>query len=244
MTKVKFGFQNIDESKKPEKVNGIFSSVSNKYDLMNDIMSFGLHRIWKKQFIKLCDLQRQKKILDVACGTGDITIGMLKSRPDLEITCLDPSDDMMNICKSKLIDSGYTNVDFQTSSIEGFKPKDNTFDLVTLAFGFRNFSNNSKALKKILNTLKPGGSLIIMDFKKPTNKNYASLFKFYTLEVIPKIGSFIASDSDSYRYLGESIQTYYTPEEISIMLKDTGYINIKSINLLEDVVSIHKGYKS
>ena len=168
---------------------------------------------------------------------------MLKSRPDLEITCLDPSDDMMNICKSKLIDSGYTNVDFQTSSIEGFKPKDNTFDLVTLAFGFRNFSNNSKALKNI----KYSQARRIInneDFKKPTNKNYASLFKFYTLEVIPKIGSFIASDSDSYRYLGESIQTYYTPEEISIMLKDTGYINIKSINLLEDVVSIHKGYKS
>lgn len=244
MTKTKFGYKDINQSDKPKKVNNVFTSVSNKYDVMNDIMSFGLHRLWKKQFLKLCDINSRKTVLDIACGTGDITLEILKKNPNTSITCLDPNPDMIKICEQKLINKGITNIDYQISGIEDYQPTNKKFDLITVAFGFRNFSNHEKALKNIFNLLEPGGLFLIMDFKKPRNKIYSKLFKYYTLNIIPKIGKVIANDEDSYRYLGESIQTYYSPDEIKSMLDKTGFIETKVINLLEDVATIHIGQKS
>ena len=129
MTKIKFGYKDIDELDKPKEVNDVFTSVSNKYDVMNDIMSFGLHRLWKKQFIRLCNIKSQKKALDIACGTGDIPLELIKRNPSLELTCLDPNLEMIEICKEKLINKGITNVDYQVKGIEEYKPKDNKFDL-------------------------------------------------------------------------------------------------------------------
>ena len=127
---------------------------------------------------------------------------------------------------------------------EDFTSKNNHYDLITTVFGFRNFSNHKKALCNIFDKLKPGGSFLLMDFKKPTNKIYSKLFKFYTINVIPKIGEVVANDKQSYDYLGESIQTYYTPEEIGKMFIDAGFENYKIINFSEDIATIHMAHKS
>ena len=244
MTKTKFGYKDINSSDKPEMVNSIFTSVSNKYDIMNDLMSFGLHRCWKKQFIRMCDIPSAKNALDIACGTGDISLKIMRCKPSIKLTCLDPNKEMIDICKQKLLNNGFTKIDFQIKGIEEYSPKNKKYDLITVAFGFRNFTDYEKSIENIYNILSPGGKFIILDFKKPRNNVYSKLFKMYTLNVIPKIGKIVAKDEDSYRYLGESIQTYFSPNEISDMLKKYGFIKIRIINLLEDVATIHIGYRS
>ena len=243
MDKVKFGYTNIDSKEKPIKVNEVFTSVSNKYDLMNDIMSFGLHRLWKKQFLRACNLTTKKNILDVACGTGDLSLAIKQHKSDINLTCLDPNSEMITICKKTLINRGFNDVSYKVISIEKFKDKKQKYDLVTIAFGFRNFTNHKKALQNIYELLNPGGSLLIMDFKTPRNELYSKLFKFYTLNIIPKIGSLVANDAESYKYLGESIQTYFTPQEISSMCIESGFEDTHVINLLEDVATIHIAHK-
>ena len=243
MDKAKFGYTNIDSKEKPIKVNEVFTSVSNKYDLMNDIMSFGLHRLWKKQFLRACNLTSKKNVLDVACGTGDLSLAMKQHKSDINLTCLDPNSEMITICKQTLINRGFSDVSYKVTSIEKFKDKKQKYDLVTIAFGFRNFTNHKKALHNIYELLIPGGSLLIMDFKTPRNELYSKIFKFYTLNIIPKIGSLVANDAESYKYLGESIQTYFTPQEISNMCIESGFEDIHVINLLEDVATIHIAHK-
>ena len=244
MSKTKFGYKDVDELEKPTEVNNVFTSVSNKYDAMNDIMSFGLHRLWKKQFVRLCDIRNKKKVLDIACGTGDIALDLIKKNPSLNITCLDPNAEMIEICKQRFINKGIINIDYQIKGIEEFKPKNKKYDLITVTFGFRNFTNHKIALQNIMELLEPGGLFLIMDFKKPRNEIYSKLFKFYTLNIIPKIGKLIAKDESSYRYLGESIQTYYSTKEIKDMLDEAGFSNTKIVNLPEDVASIHIGRKA
>ena len=243
MDKVKFGYTNLDSKEKPIKVNEVFTSVSNKYDLMNDIMSFGLHRLWKKQFLRACNLTTKKNVLDVACGTGDLSLAIKQHKSDINLTCLDPNSEMITICKQTLINRGISDVSYKVTSIEKFKDKKQKYDLVTIAFGFRNFTNHKKALHNIYELLIPGGSLLIMDFKTPRNELYSKLFKFYTLNIIPKIGSLVANDAESYKYLGESIQTYFTPQEISSMCIESGFEDTHVINLLEDVATIHIAHK-
>jgi len=210
---------------------------------MNDFMSFGLHRIWKKQFIKLCNVQSKRKVLDVACGTGDISILLHKENQNIDLTCLDPNPDMIEICKQKFINKGHVDINYQIYGIENFLPKKQTFDLITVAFGFRNFTDHKKALENIFKLLEPGGMFLIMDFKKPRGKLYSKLFKFYTLNIIPKLGKIVADDENSYRYLAESIQTYFSPNEIKDMLSKAGFDNTRIVNLLEDVATIHIGQK-
>ncbi len=244
MTKIKFGYKDINELDKPKEVNGVFTSVSNKYDIMNDIMSFGIHRLWKRQFIRLCDVKSKKKALDIACGTGDISLELIKKNPSLDLTCLDPNAKMIEICKKKFINKGITNIDYQIKGIEEYKPKNKKYDLITVTFGFRNFTNHKIALQNIMKMLEPGGLFLILDFKKPRNKFYSKLFKFYSLNVIPNIGKIVANDRSSYRYLGESIQTYFSPNEIKEMLLESGFSHTEIINLPEDVASIHLGRKT
>jgi demethylmenaquinone methyltransferase/2-methoxy-6-polyprenyl-1,4-benzoquinol methylase len=150
---------------------------------------------------------------------------------------------MIEICKQKFINKGHVDINYQIHGIENFLPKQQTFDLITVAFGFRNFTDHKKALENIFKLLEPGGMFLIMDFKKPRGKLYSKLFKFYTLNIIPKIGKIVADDENSYRYLAESIQTYFSPNEIKDMLSKAGFDNTRVVNLLEDVATIHIGQK-
>lgn len=242
--KVNFGLSKIKKSDKTRLVSKIFSSVSNKYDLMNDLMSFGLHRLWKNHMCKLAKLKKTDIVLDVASGTGDLVVKILSRQPTIEVTCLDENSNMLDICKDRLIDSGYIkNTKFIITSIEDFLDYKEKFTLATIAFGFRNFTDHKKALDNLYNALKPGGRLIIMDFKTPSNKSIRNLYDIYTDNVIPNIGKFVVNDYDSYKYLSDSIKTYYKPDEVSELFCDSGFTNTRYETLPGDIVTIHIGYK-
>ena len=243
--KVNFGLEKVSKVKKPKLVSSIFSSVSNKYDLMNDAMSFGLHRIWKEKMISVCKPKSFNKILDVATGSGDIALKLLRKKKNLSVTCLDENKDMLSICKNRLIDNGFVkDINFIKSSIEDISLDSNSIDIATIAFGFRNFTNHKKALENIYDALKPGGKLVIMEFTTPKDKIIGKIFETYTNKIIPKLGEFIAKDYDSYKYLAESIKTYYSPDQVLKMFEENKYINNKYISLTGNIVTIHVGYKN
>ena len=194
--KVNFGSKKVTRDEKPELVSKIFSSVSNKYDLMNDAMSFGLHRLWKEKMCYVSKLQDNETVLDIATGTGDIALKLLNKKKQLKITCLDENTEMLQLCKDRLIDNGYIkNIDFKKDSIEDAKLKQNFYSLVTIAFGFRNFTDHDKALKNIYNSILPGGRLVIMEFSTPVNVFLKNIFETYTHLVIPNIGKILADFS-------------------------------------------------
>ena len=243
--KVNFGLEKVSKVKKPKLVSSIFSSVSNKYDLMNDAMSFGLHRIWKEKMITVCKPKSFNKILDVATGSGDIALKLLRKKKNLSVTCLDENKEMLSICKNRLIDNGFIkDISFIKSSIEDISLDSNSIDIATIAFGFRNFTNHKKALENIYDALKPGGKLVIMEFTIPKDKIMGKIFETYTNRIIPKLGEFIAKDYDSYKYLAESIKVYYSPDQVLKMFEENKYINNKYIFLTGNIVTIHVGYKN
>ena len=243
--KVNFGLEKVSKVKKPKLVSSIFSSVSNKYDLMNDAMSFGLHRIWKEKMIMVCKPKSFNKILDVATGSGDIALKLLRKNKNLSVTCLDENKDMLSICKNRLIDNGFVkDISFIKSSIEDISLDSNSIDIATIAFGFRNFTDHKKALENIYDALKPGGKLVIMEFTTPKDKIMGKIFETYTNRIIPKLGEFIAKDYDSYKYLAESIKTYYSPDQVLKMFEENKYINNKFIFLPGNMVTIHVGHKN
>ena len=243
--KVNFGLEKVSKVKKPKLVSSIFSSVSNKYDLMNDAMSFGLHRIWKEKMISVCKPKSFNKILDVATGSGDIALKLLRKKKNLSVICLDENKEMLSICKNRLIDNGFIkDISFIKSSIEDISLDSNSIDIATIAFGFRNFTDHKKALENIYDILKPGGKLVIMEFTIPKDKIMGKIFETYTDRIIPKLGEFIAKDYDSYKYLAESIKTYYSPNQVLKMFEENKYINNKFIFLPGNIVTIHVGYKN
>lgn len=243
--KVNFGLEKVSKVKKPKLVSNIFSSVSNKYDLMNDAMSFGLHRIWKEKMISVCKPKSFNKILDVATGSGDIALKLLRKKKNLSVICLDENKEMLSICKNRLIDNGFIkDISFIKSSIEDISLDSNSIDIATIAFGFRNFTDHKKALENIYDVLKPGGKLVIMEFTTPKDKIMGKIFETYTDRIIPKLGEFIAKDYDSYKYLAESIKTYYSPNQVLKMFEENKYINNKFIFLPGNIVTIHVGYKN
>ena len=242
--KVNFGSKKVTRDEKPELVSKIFSSVSNKYDLMNDAMSFGLHRLWKEKMCYVSKLQDNETVLDIATGTGDIALKLLNKKKQLKITCLDENTEMLQLCKDRLIDNGYIkNIDFKKDSIEDAKLKQNFYSLVTIAFGFRNFTDHDKALKNIYNSILPGGRLVIMEFSTPVNVFLKNIFETYSHLVIPNIGKILADDYESYKYLAESITSFYTPSQVDEMYLRNGFENVRHELLPGNMVTIHIGYK-
>ena len=240
----KFGLDVLDSKKKAKEVHDIFASVANNYDLMNDLMSLGLHRLWKERFYQMAKVKSNDIVIDIASGTGDIAINIAKKIKNIDITCLDANKNMLEICKNRTIDLGFIkNFSFIQSQIENFKKKDK-FSLATLAFGLRNFTDLELGLSNIFSSLKVGGRLIIMDFKSPDNKFNKKLYELYTDNVLPKLGEIISGDQKSYQYLSDSIKTYITPEELSVLMSEVGYSKIRSEILPGDIVSIHIGYKT
>ena len=242
--KVNFGSRKINKEEKPQLVSKIFSSVSNKYDLMNDAMSFGLHRLWKERMYLVSKLKDNEIVLDIATGTGDIALKFLNKRKNLKITCLDENPEMIQLCKDRLLDNGYfEDIQFTQNAMEDANLKNNYFSLATLAFGFRNFTDHNKALKNIYESIAPGGRLVIMEFSTPENHILKNMFEKYTHLVIPQIGKILADDHDSYKYLAESISSFYTPSQVNEMLEKTGFENVRHEFMPGNIVTIHIGYK-
>ena len=240
--KVKFGSEKVEKSDKIKLVSNIFSSVANKYDIMNDVMSFGLHRQWKNRMLSISKLKNNDTVLDI--GTGDIALKLLMANKNINITCLDENNEMLDICKDRLVDNSFVhNIEFICSPIENAKLKDNSFSLATIAFGFRNFTDHKKALSRIFNALSPGGRLVIMEFSTPKNQYLKTIFEKYTHKIIPNLGKYITNDYDSYKYLAESISSYFKVSEVSEMIEMAGFIKTRYEKLPGDIVTIHIGYK-
>ena len=239
-----FGFRQVNEKDKADLVGGVFDSVAQNYDLMNDLMSFGIHRLWKKVAIETSGLREDFKVLDLAGGTGDMVKLMrnkISNKGSLILSDINWS--MLREGRDRLIDEGIEDVQIAQIDAQYLPFKNNTFDLITIAFGLRNVTDKKAALESILSSLKPGGKLIILEFSRPTNEFFRELYDIFSFEVIPKIGEFVAQSEESYRYLAESIRMHPTQKELKELMESAGFSNCNFDDLTNGVVAIHSGKK-
>ena len=239
-----FGFKNVSPDEKTQKVGEVFTSVANKYDVMNDVMSLGMHRLWKRYFVNLINIRPNYQILDLAAGTGDIAALLApKIGENGSITLCDPNAEMLELARQRLIDKGLVkNINYVQAHAEELTFDENQFDRITLAFGLRNFTHKEKALQAIYRILKPGGQLLILEFSKP-QKFLKQAYDTYSFKVLPKMGKVIANDEESYQYLAESIRKHPDQEALNAMLEKAGFEKCDYLNLAVGIVSIHRGYK-
>ena len=239
-----FGFRQVEEKEKADLVGDVFDSVSQNYDLMNDLMSFGIHRLWKKIAVETSGLRENFKVLDLAGGTGDM-VKLMQSKISNQgsIILSDINWSMLKEGRDRLIDQGIEDVQIAQIDAQHLPFKENTFDLVTIAFGLRNVTNKQAALESILSSLKPGGKLMVLEFSRPTNEIFRELYDLFSFEVIPKIGEFVAQSEESYRYLAESIRMHPTQEELKGLMESAGFSNCNFDNLTNGIVAIHSGKK-
>jgi demethylmenaquinone methyltransferase/2-methoxy-6-polyprenyl-1,4-benzoquinol methylase len=239
--KTHFGFKEVDVNKKAEHVGDVFHSVAEEYDLMNDAMSFGMHRLWKKMLIELSELSEGSVALDIASGTADIPRLINKKFKSVSMHVTDINASMLALGKERAINENFFhNCNFALASGESLPYQDQTFDLVTVGFGLRNFTDKEKGLKEMKRVLKPDGVLLILEFSKPTNSFFSKVYDWYSFNIIPKLGSFLANDSKSYQYLAESIRMHPDQETLKNMVLDAGFDDCKFYNLVNGVVAIHQ----
>ena len=239
--KTHFGFKEVDVNKKAEHVGDVFHSVAEEYDLMNDAMSFGMHRLWKKMLIELSELSEGSMALDIASGTADIPRLINRKFKSVSMHVTDINASMLALGKERAINENFFhNCNFALASGESLPYQDQTFDLVTVGFGLRNFTDKEKGLKEMKRVLKPDGVLLILEFSKPTNSFFSKVYDWYSFNIIPKLGSFLANDSKSYQYLAESIRMHPDQETLKNMVLDAGFDDCKFYNLVNGVVAIHQ----
>ncbi len=240
--KTHFGYKEVDESDKSKFVGDVFTSVSKNYDIMNDAMSFGMHRLWKRILVELAAIGENDVVLDIASGTGDISKLISKEYPNTNIFMSDINYDMLNEGRNRAIDESFdSNCSFCQLSGEILPFKDNTFDLITVGFGLRNFTNKERGLMEMKRCLKKNGKLLILEFSKPINSTFSKIYDWYSFNILPRLGSVLANDSESYQYLAESIRMHPNQELLKNMVLNSGFKECKFYNLLNGVVAIHIG---
>ena len=240
-----FGFQKVASEDKASLVSEVFRSVAGNYDLMNDLMSFGVHRLWKRHAINLSGIKKGQSVLDVAGGTGDLS-RLFHRRVGKEGTVLmtDINSAMLLEGRDKLIDAGIVSgIDYVQANAEALPFADNSFDCISIAFGLRNVTDKQKAINCMFEKLRYGGCLIILEFSKVASTSLASVYDTYSLKVIPKIGKFVAKDEASYQYLVESIRMHPDQETLKGMIETAGFSRVEYFNLMGGVVAIHRAYK-
>lgn len=240
-----FGYEQVKASEKEAKVASVFHSVAQKYDVMNDLMSFGIHRLWKKVAIELSGVRPGHRVLDLAGGTGDLTKEFSKLvGPEGKVVLADINASMLEVGRTKLTNQGYVgNIDYVQANAERLPFASNQFDLITIAFGLRNVTDKQQALNDMARILKPGGRLLVLEFSKPTNPLMAKAYDLYSFTALPLMGRLIAGDADSYRYLAESIRMHPDQETLKSMLETAGLKEATYHNLTSGVVAIHTGVK-
>lgn len=239
-----FGFREVPVEEKARRVRDVFDSVADNYDLMNDAMSFGIHRLWKRFAINMAGLQSGQQVLDLAGGTGDLT-RLMSPRVGREghIILSDINAAMLGNGRERLLDDGIQgNVSFAQVNAEQLPFPDNSFDLVTMAFGLRNVTDKQRALHAIYRTIKPGGRLLVLEFSKPVAA-LKPAYDFYSFNILPKLGRLLAKDEASYRYLAESIRRHPDQQTLKAMLEQAGFERCDVHNLTGGIVAIHRGYK-
>ena len=222
--KTSFGYAYVDEDQKQKLVGEVFSNVAENYDLMNDLMSFGLHRLWKRIAVETSSVRENYTVLDLAGGTGDITKLLRHKVSDKgHLILSDINWSMLIAGRDKLIDEGVFDIDLAQINAESLPFADNTFDLITIAFGLRNVTDKQKVLDSALKALKQRGKLVILEFSRPQNDSFREIYDLFSFEIIPQIGKIVAEDENSYRYLAESIRMHPTQEELKEMLENTSF---------------------
>ena len=240
-----FGFEQVAAEEKAGKVAEVFHSVASKYDVMNDVMSFGVHRLWKRYTIDMARARPGNRVLDLAGGTGDLTKAFAKQvGADGEVVLSDINSSMLGQGRTRLTDQGVLgNVRFVQANAEALPFPDNHFDVITIAFGLRNVTNKSKALASMYRVLKPGGRLLVLEFSKPIIPGLSPIYDTYSFKILPKMGKLIAGDEESYRYLAESIRMHPDQETLKQMMVDVGFERADYHNLTGGIVALHRGYK-
>lgn len=240
-----FGFRTIDKEEKVALVAEVFHSVASKYDLMNDLMSFGIHRVWKRFTIDCSAVRQGQRVLDLAGGTGDLTAKFSRLVGEKgEVVLADINDSMLKMGRSKLRDMGIVgNVNYVQANAEALPFPDDYFDCITISFGLRNVTDKDKALRSMFRVLKPGGRLLVLEFSKPVVKLLNKAYDAYSFHVLPKIGEMVTNDADSYRYLAESIRMHPDQDTLKGMMEEAGFDNVNYFNLTGGIVALHRGFK-
>ncbi len=238
MSNTDFGFQQVDEREKARRVRGVFDSVASRYDVMNDLMSAGLHRAWKAYTVMVANLRPGQRVLDIAGGTGDLALAFAKRvGPTGQVVHTDINETMLRTGRDRLIDAGVV-LPTVVCDAESLPFPDASFDRVSVAFGLRNMTHKSEALKEMARVLRPGGKLLVLEFSRvarPLQKAY----DWYSFKVLPQLGKLVAKDADSYRYLAESIRMHPDQDTLKTMMKESGFGHVDYHNLTGGVVALH-----
>ena len=240
-----FGYKQVNVEEKAGKVAEVFHSVAGNYDLMNDLMSGGIHRLWKRVTIEMSGVRPGHHVLDIAGGTGDLAAKFSRIvGPEGTVVLADINDSMLKVGRDRLIDRGITdNVRFSQADAQYLPFPDNTFDVITIAFGLRNVTDKDMALRSMLRVLKPGGKLLVLEFSKPPNQLLSKIYDGYSFNILPKLGKLFANDADSYQYLAESIRMHPDQDTLQGMMDNAGFANTDYHNMTGGIVALHRGVK-
>ncbi len=240
-----FGFETVKAEEKADRVREVFDSVASNYDIMNDLMSLGIHRLWKHVAIDLSAVRNGQHVLDLASGTGDLAsrfAGLVG--PEGRVVMSDINLAMLEEGRKRMVDAGHVgNVEYLQINAEEIPFPDNSFDCVTIGFGLRNVTDKDKALREMFRVIKPGGRVLVLEFSKPVSKPLEKIYDFYSFKALPLMGKLVAKDADSYRYLAESIRMHPDQETLKQMMQDAGFERCDYHNLTGGVVAIHRGFK-
>ena len=241
-----FGYEEVPLAEKQRRVGAVFSSVAQKYDLMNDVMSFGVHRLWKTFTLEMCGLRPGQRVLDLAGGTGDLALKQARRvGPSGRVVLADINAEMLRLGRDRAIDGGLLEgIDAVQCNAEILPFEDASFDCITIAFGLRNVTDKGKALASMQRVLKPGGRLCVLEFSRPLYEPLEKLYDLYSFTLLPRLGEWIARDSDSYRYLAESIRKHPDQETLrQLILEQGGFDEVEVHNLSGGIVALHRAFK-
>ncbi|MFK7859110.1 MAG: bifunctional demethylmenaquinone methyltransferase/2-methoxy-6-polyprenyl-1,4-benzoquinol methylase UbiE [Granulosicoccus sp.] len=243
--KTHFGYQTVDTAAKAGMVGQVFDSVASKYDVMNDLMSFGVHRLWKRFTVSQAAVRPGHVVLDLAGGTGDLAARFAQRvGPQGMVVLSDINSAMLTTGRDRLTDEGLVrNIDYAQANAEFLPFEDDSFDCITMAFGLRNVTHKLTALESMHRVLKPGGKLLILEFSKPVLPLLSKAYDAYSFTALPLMGKLVANDADSYRYLAESIRMHPDQDTLEEMMQGAGFAKTRYHNLTGGVVALHKGYK-
>lgn len=241
-----FGFETVARAEKVKRVGEVFHSVAGKYDLMNDLMSMGVHRLWKRFMLEVSGVRSGQRVLDLAAGTGDISM-LFADRVGAGglVVMTDINDSMLGVGRDRVTDRGYAgNIRFALANAERLPFAANSFDIVSIGFGLRNVTDKDAALAEMHRVLKPGGRVLVLEFSKPTLEPLSRLYDLYSFTLLPKIGRAVTGDEDSYRYLAESIRMHPDQQTLRGMMEKAGLVRCDFFNMTAGIVAVHRGFKA
>jgi demethylmenaquinone methyltransferase/2-methoxy-6-polyprenyl-1,4-benzoquinol methylase len=241
-TQTDFGYQKVEEAEKARRVGEVFSSVAPNYDLMNDLMSLGLHRVWKRFALEMSGVREGARVLDVASGSGDLALAFSRrAGPTGQVWMTDVNAEMLAVGRDKLIDAGIF-PPLARCDAERLPFPDDSFDCVSVAFGLRNMTHKDKALSEMTRVTRPGGRVLVLEFSKPW-KPLARPYELFSFSILPRLGKLVAKDEAAYRYLAESIRMHPDQEALKGMMESAGLTRVEYFNLAAGVVALHRGFK-